>query len=450
MVSQMNMDDLKNYYKQVFGKLKNGFQRSHYVLAAGNELIARGWDPNKLLVTVEPVDHLENLTVNQGLEVFIPIVNSKNVDGSVKRPEALLWPFDFEIYLQDNYKLYCDPKSQLHFFKEHIGPVKDHLVHLLEDKKIPHVLDYTPSGGHILTYVLRDTDGWNALKRIGYEDSKLIESCMFHDPSDVKRSPPMDYDTTMAYSGLCIITEYLALKTKQDVRPREDLPITLWDSQEKSVNLDISWTADPAFMRIIRAPFSAHKKKAQKYHIGPQPMVDVMGRFYDGQGPANSCDDLDWVVNCMWNFDAAIEHSKYHTGYIPFANEGIVRLVEEYESSPLKKFHDYCHYGENDLAPGEATHRALNDSSLSDKTKSVVANPNPRMLRPIDMRLFVHNLRDNFWHPKHIKCLMTDKYRENHGWSMNFFKYSPEKKAWAFARQYASGHKIKTDSNFRL
>ncbi len=43
------------------------------------ELIAYGWDPNALLVTVEPVDRLWDLTVEKGLEVFIPVIGHTNL-----------------------------------------------------------------------------------------------------------------------------------------------------------------------------------------------------------------------------------------------------------------------------------------------------------------------------------------------------------------------------------
>lgn len=450
--------DLKEYYERSFDKLKNGFSRSHYVLGAGLELIAKGWDPNGTLVTVQPVDQLWNLTVNDLLQVYLPVVNCRNdVSGKIEQCESILWPFDFEIYLKDqSIKLYEHQGSQFHYFDKHIEPVKNYLCDLLENHRIPHVLDYTPSGGHFLTHILRDSDAWNALKSIGYEDKEVISASTARDINDIKRNPPMDYDATMVYSGLCMITEYIALKAKQDVRPREDLPITICDSEDKCVNLDISWTYDPAYMRIIRAPFSAHKKRSQNYHVGPEPLIDVMGRYYDANGIDIKCDDLGHIINCMWNFSDAVKYNEQFHGHIPFANQGMVNLVNEYKQSQLKAFHDYCHYGENDLQRGEAEHRARNHQGLDEKTINMIDFPNPRMVQPSNLRKFVMDLASHGWHPKHIKCLIADKCREDHNWSKKRFgvldykpeKYIPEKAAWSIARQYSAAELVKNDPTF--
>ncbi|MCK5686704.1 hypothetical protein KAJ27_21380 [bacterium] len=430
--------ELKEYYKRIFPKLDNAFHRSHFALGYGLELLQYGWDPSGLHVIVEPTDQLYKFACEMGLEVFIPILGCKNdIDGSVEQVESILIPFDFEIYLQDHSKLYANPGSQLFFFKNHIKPVKEYLESFFTKHNIPHMLDYTPSGGHFLTYVNRGTSAWNALRDIGYEDQSVIDAYNYHDLDDLKRNPEPGEETALVYSGICMIAEYLAIKTKQDV-DTGDCPVTLWDSAEKCVNIDISWTADPAFMRIIRSPFSAHKKKSQKYGFGPEPLVDVIGRYYDGHTDVN-CQDLDWIIDCMWDMDKAIEHANNFSGFIPWADEGLVQLVEEYKNSPLKVHHDYCHYGEHDLEPGEAEHRCRNDTNLHSKTKNVIQHPYPRMLQPRTMKLFIRDLYNNGWHPRHIKNLMADKYRDQFfKWGINWDKYHPDKKAWAFSRQYSS------------
>jgi len=420
--------DIREYYQHVFPKLARGFQHCHYVLGFGQELIAHGWDPNGLLVTVEPIDHLWDLTVEKGLEVFIPVVGH---DSS-----CVVWPFDFEVYLADATRLYACTESQQWFFHNNIGPVAQYLTIELESRGVPHVLDFTPSGGHFLTRVLRGGRAWDALASIGYVDDGALPGYDFEDPNDLKRNPRIHRSAALVFSGLGFISEFLALRTLQAVGGHTDLPITIWDTRPACMNLDLSWTADPAYMRIIRAPFSAHKKRSQRFRMGPQPLVDVMGRYYDGHDCVEAV-DLSHVVDCMWDMDLALHHAEPFPGYIPFAEEGMVQLVQDYLASPLRAFHDFCHHGEHDLAPGEAVHRALNDGRLSHHTQGIVKHPYPRMLQPAAMRSFVAELRLAGWHPRHIKCLLADRYHENHGWGVNFMKYNPELKAWAFARQYS-------------
>ncbi len=439
--------ELSEYYQKVFGKLNNCFQHSHFVLGYGRELIRYGWDPNNLLVTVEPTHSLWDLTVNKELEIFIPVLGSKNEHtGRVDKCEAILMPFDFEIFLQDFKDLYAKEDSQFHYFQKYISPVKNYLADKLENHNIPYLLDYTPSGGHFLTYIKRDTKAWDALKEIGYEDNAVFKAYDFLDRGDLKRNPAPGKEAASVYSGICILAEYLALKTKQDVEEGEGMPITIWDSENKCMNIDISWTADPAFMRIIRSPFGAHKKRSQKFGMGSKPLVDVIGRYFDGPNNVildSTETDLNMLIKFMWNLDHAVAHSHEFSGYIPCSDEGIVSLVNEYKDSNLKKHHDYCHSG-YDLSPGDAAAKALRDERLSEKTKSVVEIPYPRMLQPRDMKKFVRDMFINGdWHPRHIKNLMADKYREeDHDWGINFWKYHPDKKAWAFARQYSSVAKM--------
>lgn len=420
--------DIREYYYHVFPKLSRGFEYAHYVLGYGQELISHGWDPNGLLVTVEPVDRLWDLSVEKGLEVFVPVVGYDS--------QSVLWPFDFEIYLSDPASLYGSPEPQKWFFERNVIPMADYLAAEFGRLRIPHVLDYTPSGGHFLTQVLRGTEAWHALASIGHLDDSALPGYLYEDPHDLKRNPGIKLDAAYVFSGMGLLSEYLAFRTMQNV-PQHDLPMTLWDSLPRCMNIDLSWTADPAYMRIIRAPFSAHKKRSQRFRLGPEPLVDVMGRYYDGEIDIHE-KSLDNIIEAMWDLPRAAAHAQHFPGYIPFANEGLVKLVKEYKASSLKQYHDYCHFGETSLYPGEALHRVLEDSRISGYTRNVVMHPYPRMLQPMVMRRVVGNLSHVGWHPRHIKDLFEDRYRDARiGWGLDFTKYSPNLKAWAFARQYS-------------
>lgn len=421
--------DIREYYYHVFPKLARGFEYAHYVLGYGQELISHGWDPNGLLVTVEPVEHLWDLSVEKGLEVFLPVVGYDS--------QSVLWPFDFEIYLSDPASLYGSPEPQKWFFEHNVQPMADFLCDEFERLRVPHVLDYTPSGGHFLTQVVRGTEAWDALAEIGHLDDAAVPGYLYEDPVDLKRNPGIKLDAAYVFSGLSFLSEYLAFRTLQNV-PQQDLPMTLWDALPRCMNIDLSWTADPAYMRIIRAPFSAHKKRSQRFRLGTEPLVDVMGRYYDGKTDVRER-DLNVIVESMWDLPRAADHSRHFPGWIPFANEGLVGLVDEYRASPLKAYHDLCHFGEESLAPGEAMHRLFSDPRVSEYTRNVVAYPYPRMLQPMVMRRVVGNLSHVGWHPRHIKDLLEDRYSDpSFGWGIDFMKYSPNLKAWAFARQYSA------------
>mgnify|MGYP001554328087 CR=1 FL=1 len=421
--------DLRQYYHSVFPQLEKGFQFCHYVLGYGNNLIDYGWDPKGLLVTVEPVENLFELTVNKELEVFIPVVGHDS--------NSVLLPFDFEVAIASPWRLYSSMEGQQWFFQNNIAPVAHYLSIELESRQIPHVLDFTPSGGHFLTRVVRGTAAWEEVAAIGYLDDIALAGYDIEDPSDLKRCPRIKQDAAYVFSGLGFLSEYLALRTLQTVSGHTDLPMTLWDTKPDCMNIDLSWTGDPAYMRIMRAPFSAHKKRNERFGIGNHSLVDVMGRYYDGVDKIEAA-DLDDVVECMWDLQKANRHAKRFPGYIPFANEGMCALVADYLNSPLKEFHDYCHFGEDNLAPGEALHRIFNDSRLSEQLLDVFHHPNPRLLNPGISSSIIAELRLNDWHPRHITNAFTDCYRNGDYWGMDYFKYSPELKAWAFSRQYSA------------
>ena len=67
----------QTYYNRVVDRLKNCYQFSHYVIAAGDELVAEGLDPIFPAIAA-PVDQLEKLTLQRGLQVHIPVVGARS------------------------------------------------------------------------------------------------------------------------------------------------------------------------------------------------------------------------------------------------------------------------------------------------------------------------------------------------------------------------------------
>ncbi|MBI4872744.1 MAG: hypothetical protein HY814_14390 [Candidatus Riflebacteria bacterium] len=428
--------DHREYYAQVFDRLCNSFDHSHLVLAHGPELIKRGWNPDGLLVTFEPVENLHDLTVREGMEVFIPIVG---------RDRSILAPIDFEIFLShENMQIYADPGSQCHFHKKHIEPVSNFFERFMQSYAIPYLLDLTPSGGHVLFHVEPGTPAYRALASIGYLERELVEAYDFRDPDDLKRHDPCGFEAGSVFSGIGRLWHYVALLAKQELRS-DEMPITICDSEEKCVNIDNSWQADPAYMRIMRAPHSLHKKNTHKHHMLDEygtplpPLCDVSRTFYDGHSSVTH-PDLPHLVECMWDFEMAVEHSRHFTGHIPVANDNVAALVDDYRKTGLYRF--ACDFDATDeLALGEALHRARRDHRLSEKSRHSLERPNPRLLQPNVLKKFVADLVDCGWHPRHIGSLINDLYLDHrYRWHTNWFKYTSRTRANYWARTYASVH----------
>lgn len=419
------------YYERVFSRLARGFEDAHFVLGYGPELTSRGWDPKGLLVTVEPTDNLWDLAVGMGLEVFLPVMNS--------RARSVLVPFDFEVFLgRENHRIYHDIAFQKFCFEEVIWPAARFIEELLAKWHIHYVLDLTPSGGHFLFRIHEDDPSYQAMEAIGWLEPEVSEAYQKHDPSDLKRDPAPGFRAGSAFSGISRLSTYIGFLVLERFKELP-YPITIGDTHDHALNMDLSWASDPGYMRIIRAPFSLHKKNIHRYHRGHRPLVDVMATYKDGHHEIRY-DNVSHMVDLMWDLEAAADHAHAFTGHIPIAGKGLARFAKErYQPS------DFARYLANfdlepALAPGEALHRFTHDPRPHAEARRAVAYPYPALLQPKVLKRFVAEmvLRCR-WSAKHVGDLILDCYNDpSYPWGVNWAKYIPRTRAYFWARTYAA------------
>lgn len=423
----------QQYYAKVIDKLKNSFKHFHYVIAAGRELLTDDWDPN-FLVAVEPVDQLEKFTFMKGMQVHTPVVGEKS--------RSVLMPLDFEVFLLgENHKLYTDKESQRYWFKQTI-PVCSYVEQYFRNRGIPYLLDYTPSGAHLLWQNFLDARATKEIEKIGSLEDDLIAACQYIDKNDIKRWWGTSLEAARVFSGLGKLAEYLSLITIQAYKNHEiqsTLPVTISDSIDQCINFDNSWAEGSPFMRSIRSPFSLHKKNHDVYrafHL--PPLVDVIGTYYDGKTLIEE-NDPDKIVDCMWNLEMAAEHAEQFSGMIPASNDNLIDFVKEYKASPLYEFHNEFEKTE-DLPRYEALEKAKKDPNITDFVRRVLYSPNPMALQPKNMMGFVYDLLIHTnWKPKHIANIFRDFYIEpKYKWHIDFFKYPAEEKANFWARTFSA------------
>lgn len=426
----------REYHIAMFDKLQNAFAKSSWVLGYGPELIAHGWAPDKLLVTAQPLDQLWRLTVEWDLEVFLPIFG--------KAGEYVLAPMDYEIFLADaNYTIYSERHSQLHYFMKYIQPVTRLFEAFLKRYRVPYFADLTPSGGHFLFYVQKDTPEYAALAGIGCLEPELASAYCYEDQYDIKRTPAAGIEAGKVFSGIGRLWNYLSLLVKTQ-SGELGLPVTICDTEHKCINLDNSWAAFPGYMRIIRSPFSLHKKNIHKFHQADFPLCDVAHVYNDGDSEIRF-DDMNYLTKCMWDLELACQHHQNFSGFIPVSNANLVDLIEDsYKRSQLYHFDQ-----EFDATPSrplyETYDRALHDKTLNPKTHHMMTYPNPRALQPRVVKKFVADLVDKGWNPKHIGDLINDIYcKPQFGWREDWFKNVSRTRANYWARVYAAEHLIET------
>ncbi|MFH2204026.1 MAG: hypothetical protein ABIJ96_12980 [Elusimicrobiota bacterium] len=423
----------QEYYAQVYAKLEESFRQFHYVVAAGRDLLADGWDPG-FLVAVEPVDQLGKFTREKGMQVHLPVVGERSC--------SVLMPMDFEIFLLgENHALYTDQESQRHWFKQMAGVFR-FVERFFRRRGVPYLLDYTPSGAHLLWHNPIGESTADALESIGCLEPDLIAACRYVDEADIKRRWGVTLEAARVFSGLTKLAEYLSLITIEafkDNEARGELPVTISDSVDRCINFDNSWCEGSPFMRSIRSPFSLHKKNHDKYHMFHHPpLVDVVGARFNGLEAVEE-PDMDRIVDCMWDLDRAAEHARGFSGIIPAANDGTAALVGEYMRSELFCFHE--EFDKTDDKPrGQALAEAQRDGRLTDFARQFLACPNPMALQPKNMLGFVYDLLVYAgWKPKHIANVLRDLYIDpRHGWTIDFFKYPAEEKANFWVRTFSS------------
>jgi len=424
----------QQYYARVFPQLRSSFAEFHYLVAAGDELLADGWSPD-FLVAVEPVDQLAKFTLEKGMQVHLPVV--------ARRSHSVLAPIDVEVFLLgDNHLLYTDQGAQRHWIGQTV-PVLRYLEGLLRDRGIPYLLDYTPSGAHLLWHNVIGERATTAVEQIGHAlEPDIVRACEYVDPNDIKRWWGISLPAARVFHGLGRLVEYLSLLTIaafDDPERAGQLPVTISDSIDRCINLDNSWCEGSPFMRSIRSPFSLHKKNQQKHGMTHHPpLVDVVGTVFDGTC-AHGEADIDEVVACMWDLERAAERAEQFTGLIPHSNDTMVDLVNEYRRSPLFEFHQQFDRTE-ELPRGAAVDRATCEPAATDHVRHVLSSPNPLALQPKNMLRVVRDLLvEANWPAKHIANLLRDLYIDPaHCWSTDFFKYPADQKASFWARTFSA------------
>ncbi len=431
--------DAHQYYQSVIEQMKNCFALSHYVIATGRELTGSGLDPI-FPALVEPVSSLPHLSVQRALQVHIPVVG--------ERSQSVLMPLDFEIFLEnENHKLYVDQKTQRQLFDQ-ILPLIRFVEDFLRTRGLPYLLDYTPSGIHVLFQNLFSQRATEEVRKIGFVEEDLVKACTYIDQQDIRRWYGVSLEAAAVFSGLGKLAEYLSLVTMkafQDNEAKGMLPVTIADSCERCVNFDNSWSEGSPFMRSIRSPFSLHKKNQEKYGFEQHPpLVDVIGTCFDGE-KIQETDDIDFILDCMWSLEKAAEHAQNFTGDIPCSNETLIDLVREYRASDLYRFHQEFE-SQEDLPKGIAVERAKREERISDWTRDIICHPNPSALQPKKMVKMVHDFLINAdWKAKHIANVLRDLYQNpTFGWTQDFFKYPSEEKANYWARTYSAVAFLKT------
>lgn len=426
--------NILDYYYNVFPQLNNAFAISDYVIANEKTLIKEfGANPGFPSMTFDK-DQLYYLTAQRGFQVHLPVISS----------QAVLAPMDYELFLSEEQKyLFKNKDSHKHYFWK-IWPIINYIKDIFLKRKMPFMLDYTASGGHILFYTALYQESSKELSNIGFIEDGLSRIC--NDAKgglDHRIKDTVPVETAKIFSGITRLAEYIALLAIKEFRANihtGKLPVTISDASLNCVNLDNSWCEGSPRFRSIRSPFSLHKKNYEKFgYKNSQPLCDVIGIVYNGS-EVTGYNDFNHIIDCMWDLGKAADYAKAFTGHIPNSNNTLIDFIHEYKRSELYELHqDFDNTYDNEI--GMALQYAKGVEGLSDVSRWMLTYPNPMCVQPINLINFVREfVIQHKWKPRHVANILRDLYSDPiYNWHDDYVdEYPSDEKANFWARTYAA------------
>lgn len=247
-----------------------------------------------------------------------------------------------------------------------------------------------------------------------------------------------------AFAAQSLVMEYVAQRIKQLAAPQMDMPVEITavhvgpgqTGNREIVSIDISEYGDPLYSRMIRQPFTYYLKPwmqglADDPEVKSQiPLVRVV--------PLHEM-DVHLALQVRQSESDVRDLARRACVRIPDQTHGTAKLVEEYLSSPLRRFHEYFYSDQHDPKERWAeTYDHTPPGLLPPCMRALVEDPNDRLLKPAGMQLITRSLLARGWHPRHIAGFIRSKFENPmYGWGVDWADYSAAIRADFYTRIFA-------------
>lgn len=300
-------------------------------------------------------------------------------------------------------------------------------------------------GHHFVWRVNRDSTTFRRVLEKGYlpaslegKYSRVLPPLNKHFPSELGK----------AFSGAGMIMEYLAYQTRESAALECDVPIQITDvmpqgnGRREIVCIDLSEYGDPLHMRMTRIPFSVYRKQTglplTPVSAGQVPPIMAMVPLQD----SNVMDS----VRSMANLCEVAAIAQGADTRIPDRTDETETLVNAYEGSRLRHFHDWFYKEEHDqyqLWP--ETYDRTPIHLLPPCAQRILTCPNDLLLKPTAIQLIVRIMLSWGWHPRHIAGLIRSKYERDFGWGSLWYEYDAGTRADFYVRIFSGALVIGQD-----
>jgi hypothetical protein len=316
-------------------------------------------------------------------------------------------------------------------------PVLDEILQVLGGAGISPLTLLTGRGFHLVYAVHRDSRAFRRLVGLGRLPPSLVNRyarpCS---PSGLS----VELDLGRAFAGLGLVMEFVwhrVLKGSEKDNALSVQPAAIevgpGSHGREIIALDLSEYGDPLHTRQIRVPFSTYLKPRHfEWLLGKDGVQQLLPIF---EIPLSGMTPLQAAAAAR-NPDTVLELSRHASVAIPNASEPMHKLLDEYQASELRAFHDqfYGRLGAMAASPVDPHLRILEVPAC---VQWLFEHPNDALLKPAALQHVVRVLMALDWNPSSIAQLICNIYLRDCGWRETWARLDPCNRAIFYTRLFA-------------
>jgi hypothetical protein len=278
------------------------------------------------------------------------------------------------------------------------------------------------------------------LANLPTDDPPWLTACTARRPPWARTT--VDERRARAYVGLGMVLEHLAHVIVRRSVTDALIPIVLNGTTagpglvgRECASVDLSFAGDPLDIRQVRTAFSAYQfHRIRADIVGGRIAAKVPPLVAVPRGNASVYE----MLQAGRTTDRAAELAASQSAEIPVVTAGLVRLVDDYASSPLAEFHREF-YATRAHIPAEwpATYDRLDLASLLPCVGAPLATPNDLLLQPAYVQHVTRALMSQGWAPRHIAGLVHSRYARDYRWGARWTRLDPQTRADFDVRVFA-------------
>ena len=350
--------------------------------------------------------------------------------------ESLIIHLDIEYV---NFDFPAEPYLKPKRIFDLLRPVELAIEAVLLDYNIRPLHLLSGRGHHFVWRVRQNSVAFERLANLGHVPPTLEKlNARFHRPN----GEPVPSELGAAFAGLGLAMEHLAHRIKAESAPQSEIPIELTAVEvgpqqhgREMISIDISEYGDPLSTRVIRVPFSLYLKPLQQRKMLGEDIVKRLPPLF--LIPLHEM-DVHEGIQVMRDINQVADLAKRATAKIPDESHSAENLINSYESTALKNFHDWF-YAQEPEPPEKwpQTYDRMSFDPMPFCTRHVLEHPNDLLLRPGNIKRLVRVLLALGWHPRHIAGLMRSKFERDYNWGEAWIGYDPATRADFYTRVFA-------------